>query len=885
MLSRAIGAFIVSTAALCAQDGNALFRDTIQPVLAKSCLPCHNQKLKQAGLDLSSREAALKGSETGPVIVSGKPEDSRLYKLVAHISQPGMPFQSPKLPDDTIAKIAEWIKAGAPYGTEAASPDGVDLAEVRKHWAFRKPAKPSPPAVRNQSWVRNPIDAFVAAGQEKRGLAPLPEADKRTLLRRVYIDLTGLPPDSAEVAAFLADSSPKAYEKVVDKLLASPRYGERWGRHWLDIWRYSDWYGYRKTGQVRYSQKHIWRWRDWTIEALNQNKPYSRMIEEMLAGDELAPGDPNVARATGYLARNYYMFNRNVWLQDTVEFTSAAFLGLTLKCARCHSHKYDPIPHADYYRFRAFFEPHEVRIDRVAGQADRDKDGLPRVYDADASKPTYRFVRGNENNPDLSTPLEPAVPQLFGKVDLKIQPVTLPADAYFPDGRPFIPDDLRAQAKAAVEKAEADLNKAREKKSAEPLITAASKRVDAAKAAIPALEARIKADQSAMATPVPDNIEQLAEEARKLEHGANVVAAEADLIQAHYEFDQARANPEKTDEKKLSAATNKLEAALKSLKEPAEGYTPMGPKYPATSSGRRLALANWIASKDNPLTARVAINHMWLRHFGKPLVPTTFNFGRNAKPPTHPELLDWLAVEFMDRGWDMKAIHRLMVTSSAYRMQSSGYTANSPQMKIDADNTWLWHMNSRRLEAEAVRDSILALAGKLDTTMYGADVDPDKSEDVYRRSIYFRQTPDMQVEMLKVFDVASPNECFQRSESVVPQQALALSNSSLSFDMARVLAGELNSPASAWAGEPPPARDFVRLAFERILGRQPSRDEATASLEYLESQAALYKNSAGLDRFASGGHAHVQPAADPAQHARESLVHVLFNHNDFVTVR
>jgi hypothetical protein len=876
MLYRSITVFFASVLGGWAQDGSALFRESIQPVLEKNCLTCHNQKLKQAGLDLSTRESAMKGSENGPVIVPGKPEDSRLYKLVAHVSEPGMPFKGPRLADATIAKIAEWIKAGVPYGAEAASPDGVDLAEVRKHWAFRKPVRPMPPPVRNQIWVRNPIDAFVAAEHEKHGLSPLAEADKRTLLRRVYIDLIGLAPSPAEVAAFLADSSPDAYEKVVDKLLASPRYGERWARHWLDIWRYSDWYGYRKTGQVRYSQRHIWRWRDWTIDALNQNKPYSRMIEEMLAGDELAPGDPDTVRATGYLARNYYMFNRNVWLQDTVEFTSAAFLGLTLKCARCHSHKYDPIPHADYYRFRAFFEPHDVRIDRIPGQADREKDGLARVYDADNSKPTYRFVRGNENNPDTSLPLEAAVPQLFGRVDLHIQPVNLPVDSYFPDGRRFVPHDLRAAARAEGEKAEAELKKAREKPEPEAVIAAAKKSVEAANAAIPALEARIRADQAAMATPVPENIEQLAEEARKLEHAANLLSAEADLIRAHYDFDQARANPGKVDEKKLAAATAKLESALKALKEPAEGYTPMGPKYPTVSSGRRLALARWIASRDNPLTARVAINHMWLRHFGKPLVPTVFNFGRNAKPPTHPELLDWLAVELMDRDWDMKAMHRLMVISSAYRMQSSSYNADSPQMKIDADNTWLWHMNVRRLEAEAVRDSMLALAGKLETTMYGPDIDPDKGEEVYRRSIYFRQTPDMQVDMLKVFDVASPNECFQRSESVVPQQALALSNSPLSFNMARVLASELNELSP---------RDFVRAAFERILGRLPSAEEVRTSLGFLQSQAGLYANSAGLHHFDTGARSRVEPAADPAQRSRESLVHVLLNHNDFVTVR
>ena len=874
MLRWSAGLLLICAGSAVAQDPSALYRDSIQPILQANCLACHNQTVKQNGLDLSTRESLLRGSEHGPVVVLGKPEDSRLYKLVAHVSEPGMPFKGKKLPDDAIAKLAEWIKAGVPYGE--ASPDGINLAEVRQHWAFRQPVKPALPVVRNRGWVRNPVDAFVAAEHEKRGVSPLPQADQRTLLRRVYLDLTGLPPTPAEMTAFLADQSPQAYEKVVDKLLASPRYGERWGRHWLDIWRYSDWYGWRKQNQVRYSQRHIWRWRDWTIESVNENKPYARMIEEMLAGDEIAPGDPNTVRATGYLARNWYMFNRNVWLQDSVDFTSAAFLGLTMKCARCHTHKYDPIPHADYYRFRAFFEPHDVRIDRVPGQADTVKEGLARVYDADLSRPTHRFIRGNEASPDTSVALQPAVPQLFGPVDLGIRPIPLPVEAYFPDGRPFVPGDMIAQAKEAIEKAEAELKKAREKPEAAPVIAAAEKRLEGAKAALPALEARIKADLASTATPVPENAEQLAEEARKLERAANVLTAEADLILAHHQFDQARSDPAKTDEKKLAAATSKLDAALKLLKEPAEGYTPLGPKYSTTSSGRRLALARWIGSRDNPLTARVAINHMWLRHFGKPLVPTVFNFGRNGKPASHPELLDWLATEFMERNWDMKSMHRLMVTSSAYRLRSSGYSSDAPQVKADPDNVWLWRANVHRMEAETVRDSMLALAGKLDAKMYGPDIETEKSEEVYRRSIYFRHAPDMQVEMLKVFDVASPNECFQRSESIVPQQALALANSELSQEMARVLAEELSKP-----GED----DFIAAAFDRILNRAPSAEEMKASLEYLRSQAALYSDVSRLTPFAGGQKTRVKRSSDPAQRARESLIHVLFNHNDFVTVR
>jgi hypothetical protein len=783
--------------------------------------------------------------------------------MVAHVSEPGMPFNGKKLPEDVIAKFAEWIRQGIPYGEPLADADAVNTEEARKHWAFRKPVRPAVP----QGAKGNPIDAFLAVERGKRKLTPLPEADRRTLLRRVFLDLTGVPPTDQQMAAFLADRSPRAYENVVDELLNSPQHGERWGRHWLDVWRYSDWYGWRVQNQVRYSQRHIWRWRDWTVESINQNKPYDRMIVEMLAGDEVAPADPQVTRATGFLGRNWYMFNRNVWLQDTVEYTSTAFLGVTLKCARCHNHKYDPIPQTDYYRFRAFFEPHEVRTDRVAGQADTMKDGLARVYDADASKPTYRFVRGNEANPDTAVVLQPGVPQLFGKPDLKIEPVPLPVESYFPDGRQFVPKDLLDQAKGEIEKAETDLKKAKEKPDAAPLIAAAEKRLEAARAAIPALEARIAADLAAMSTPVPENAEELAVKARELEKKANLLKAEAGIIQGQYEFELA-----KTDPKKLGAATAKLDAAVKAIREPAEGYTPIGPKYPTTSSGRRLALARFIASKDNPLTARVAINQMWMRHFGKPLVSTLFNFGKSGKAPTHPELMDWLAVEFMERNWDMKAIHRLMVTSQAYKMQSSEGRQEAAQAKIDPDNTYLWRMNVRRMEAEAVRDSMLVLAGRLDPTMGGPEIDETKGHEVYRRSLYFRHAPDLQMDMLKVFDAASPNECFQRSESIVPQQALALSNSKLSLAMARTIAAQL------------PSGNFVAAAFQRILGREATAAELAESGKYEAAQAAMYRTGQ-LTAFSTGPAALVKPSGDPEQRARESFVHVLLNHNDFVTIR
>ena len=787
------------------------------------CLGCHNAKVKQGGLDLSTREALLLGSEHGPVVTLGNPPDSPLYKVVAHITEPGMPFKGKKLSAAEIQIFEEWVKAGVPYGTSAVDPDAELISDAAKHWAFRMPVK----------GAAKSIDELVEAGRVKKGVKPVAEADQRTLLRRVYLDLIGLPPTPEQIKSFEDGGQ---YEQVVDSLLASPRYAERWGRHWLDIWRYSDWYGYRKSGQVRYSARHIWRWRDWTVEALAKNKPYDRMIQEMLAGDELEPGNPDVARATGFLVRNWYLFNRNVWLQDTAEYTAASFLGVTMKCARCHTHKYDPIPHTDYYKFRAFFESHEVRTDRVAGEADVLKDGLPRAYDANAAAVTYRFIRGNEATPDSSAVMQPGIPRFFGKPELKIEPVTLPLADTFPDAREFVGRDLIAAAKAAIEKAEADWKKAKDKPEPEALIVAAEKDIAFRKADLPALEARLRADLATLQTPVPANAEGLAEEARKLEKQANELKADAEMIRARHDFAS----------NKLVGAATRLEAAAKALKEPAEGYTPIGPKYPSTSSGRRLALAKWITAKDNPLTARVAMNHMWARHFGAPLVATVFNFGKSGQEPTNPALLDWLAVQFMERGWDMKAMHRLMVTSKTYRLAS---TVEPEQMKADPDNVSLWRMNVRRMEAEVVRDSALAVAGKLDLTMGGPEIDETKGHEIYRRSLYFRTAPDLQMDLMKAFDAASPIECFQRSESIVPQQALALANGKLGFVVARAVEADLAKVTEPAA--------FVRAVFERLLGRAPKDGELRESVAYLNGPSK----------------------------GRESLVHVLLNHNDFVTVR
>jgi len=929
--------------------GQKLFSESVQPLFESTCLKCHSPETKASGLDLSTRDAVLAGGENGKVIEPGRAKDSKLYKAVAHIAEPHMPFRSERLPQETIDSLAQWVDAGAPFEGKLEASSGAIRST---HWAFQSPRGPSVPQVKNQAWVRNPVDAFVSAKRQEKGLEPVGPADKRTLLRRVYLDLVGLPPTQEEMQAFLDDDSPNAYAKMVEKLLDSPRYGERWGRHWMDVWRYSDWYGWPEQNQVRYSHRHVWRWRDWIVESLNDDKSYDRMVREMIAGDELEPENEDMVRATGYLARNWYMFNRNVWLQNTVEYTASSFLGITLKCARCHDHKYDPLLQTDYYRFRAFFEPHKIRMDRVPGEPDTMKNGLSRAYDAEAGAQTYRFIRGNENNPDEAHPLSPGVPRMFGNPDLRIEPKDLPPDVYYPAIREFVHKDLLAKAEKDIKEAETSLAEAKKElaeikdklaeanrseprlladgnraveaagaeevsatdkelldglRHAEDKVALAEKRVVAARADLPALEARIAADKAKYGTLSDADVDALAATALKKEREARILKAEADMLEARQELTEALLNPnpkpedEKAakeqsvkkdgkeddekkfaDEKRIKEAQSKLQAALDALKGPGETYTAIGESYPRTTTGRRTALARWIANKENPLTARVAVNHIWLRHFGEGIVSTMFNFGSSGQAPSNPELLDWLAMEFMDSGWSMKHMHRLMVSSNTYQMLSSAPTESANREK-DPDNIYLWRMNPRRMEAEAVRDSLLYLSGQLESDMGGEEIAADKGQELFRRSLYFQHTPDTQMTFLRLWDAASPNECFRRSESITPHQALSLSNSKLSLEMSRTLAGIVNDTVGS---SPDSASEFVGNTFDKLLGRLPTDEERTESETYIREQTALYVDAGDLKRFETGEkNEKVPPASDPHLRARESFVHVMFNHNDFVTIR
>ncbi|HEV8291242.1 MAG TPA: DUF1549 and DUF1553 domain-containing protein, partial [Tepidisphaeraceae bacterium] len=686
-------------------------------------------------------------------------------------------------------------------------------------------------------------------------------------LRRVYLDLIGLVPTPAELAAFEQDQSPDAYEKVIDRLLNDPRYGERWGRHWMDIWRYSDWAGWTGGNQIRDSQPHIWRWRDWIVESLNKDAPYDQMLTDMLAADELYPEDNDKLRATGFLVRNYKMLSREQWLEDTIKHTSMAFLGLTMGCAKCHDHQFDPIAQKDYYQMRAFFEPHQVRIDRLPGELDTFKNGIARAYDADV-KPTLFFIRGDERHPDNDRKIEPGVPTFLGG-SLKIERKQLPRYAAHPDFRPFVMNDTIA----ASEKSLAEARKAFETAKADPKTTAAKLSdlelnvwiLENRHVATVAVIECEKLREAAVAAGRSEKDEGYKKDERWIKQAR--MALEHQRLAGFYEATRnlmQLQNAAKKDSAKLKEAEKTVAKSYEEFTEPLNNSFKQRSTndYPDQTSGRRTAFAKWLVNSINPLTARVAANHIWLRHFGTGIVPTPADFGRNGRPPTHPQLLDFLATELITQKWQMKPIHRLIVTSATYRMAS---TLDESDSKIDPDNTYLWRAPSRRMEAELVRDNILYATGQLDPTMGGPEIDQNLGLVSRRRSIYLRIAPEKEVEFLKLFDSPNPNECYERRPSVVPQQALAMSNSELIINHSRTLAAELSEQAGG------DDQKFINLAFLQILSRPPTAEEQSLCLRALASHPTTSPTT--------------RPTDAPRLRPRQNLVLVLFNHNDFVTIR
>ncbi len=967
---------------------------------------------------------------------------------------------------DQIALIRTWIQQGA------AAADEQTPTSPTQHWAFQKIERPTIPATFANSQLDNPIDALLAAKRAELGLRTQPQATRSILIRRLYLDLIGLPPTHEQ----LDDERP--WHQIVDELLASPHHGERWARHWMDIWRYCDWYGLGT--QLRFSQKHLWHWRDWIVDSLNEDIGYDRMILEMLAGDELAPDDPEVIVATGYLARNYYLFNRTSWLDNTIEHTSKAFLGLTMNCAKCHDHKYDPITHVDYYRFRAIFEPHQVRLDPIPGVTDFEQDGLPRVFDDHVDIETYLHLRGDPKNPDKDRKIDAGVPAILASFATEIKPIALPVSAYAPGARSYVQGNRLDEAQTAIAAAEQQVTEAKKKLaempdeepepseetpfqideefdqpnselwkligdgwqyrdgalhqttsthdpqlvrllrplprdfelscdytttggatyksvtfrfdqsednqyanyvyssahapgpkvqvaltrqgtstypatgrrnfqievgkryqlrfavrgtlvnvwlddqfliayrlpdrrdgflslsgfdatvafdsitirslSNETVLTEAQNKIVAsvsdAPAAVAVAEAKLAAAKAKVrsieATIAADTAKfrpgEAANEAAEAARRAARLQAESQKALATYQMlaDAADSNKLGEAKKQLAAANKKLadietgefqyesiRGAKKALETPADKEQDYPATYSPTSTGRRLALAKWIASAENPLTARVAVNHVWMRHFGTPLVESVFDFGLRAKQPLHSELIDLLAAEFIDSGWSFQHLHRLIVTSQTYQLGSSNRDCEASTMAADPSNQYYWRMNSRRMESQVVRDSFLKLAGKLDTKIGGPSIDPGANS--RRRSIYFKSSPDQQDKFLNMFDDADVLQCYRRSESIVPQQALALSNSSLSIEMAANIAEQISTSL-----DDPNRGAFIEETFYLLLGRTPIDSETSECARFFADMATI---NAGAQ------------ADETEKRIRARFVQAILNHNDFISIR
>lgn len=808
----------------------------IKPLLAEKCGACHGAVRQKSGLRLDAGSLILKGGKHGPAIVPGKPSASLLIEKVSTVSaEERMPpeGEGKALSAAEIALLADWIAAGAPFPKDEAI-----VGDPAQFWSHLTPQKAELPKATGEFF--NEIDAFWPAPS---GLEP----DRATLFRRVYLDLTGLPPSREEWRAYMADDSPGAYERVVDNLLERPEFGERWGRHWMDVWRYCDWHG--SANEIRYSQRHIWRWRDWIVRSLNADLGYDCMIVAMLAGDEIAPEDPDTVAATGFIGRNWYKFDRNVWMREVVEHTAVGFLGATLKCARCHDHKFDPIAQEDYYRFRAFFEPHGVRTDRLSAATPNEAfvdaglpvltDGLARVFDKTPEAPTYIFERGDDRYPIKEKAVTPGVPAILGGGAIAIRPVDLPLRSWAPMLTPEILSELRSLADEKIAAAEA---------------SGVALKLAAAQSEREALEARIAADVAKHLDGAPaEKLAVLAAEAAKKERAAAVLAAEA-LVAEKEAALAAKKAPE--TEKAVADAKKARDTAVANAKKTDAIYTPLGEVFPKTSTGRRLALARWIADPQNPRTARVAVNQVWMRHFGKPLVEPVFDFGmRSGKTPGHLALLDWLAVDFMEHGWSFKRLHRQIVTSAAYRKSSV----------------------ARRLEAEAIRDSVLAISGTLDRTQGGREIPFTQDQAVPRRSLYFQTAPNRQSVWLTLFDAASTEECYARQPSVIPQQALALMNAAMTSEAARRVAARHAAL---------PDDEYVAAAFEEILSRGPTRAEVERCVRFLEETASFlsgYSAGRGLGEILPPSKGAISAAVDvPSRRARENLAHTLFNHNEFV---
>jgi mono/diheme cytochrome c family protein/uncharacterized coiled-coil protein SlyX len=801
------------------------FEKEIRPLLARNCFECHGPVEKPGGgVRLDSRAAILQGGESGAVVTPGKPEESLLIEAVRYRSVE-MPPKG-KLPDDQIAKLTRWVEIGMPWPKDDEQPEPASHGKAfeitdaqRRFWSFQPIASAAPPPVNDVAWPLNEIDRFILAKLEARQLAPNRPADRRTLLRRVTFDLTGLPPTMAEIDSFVTDNDAGALETVVDRLLGSKQYGERWGRHWLDVVRYAD-----TAGDVAdYPIPQAYRYRNYVIDAMNSDKPYDVFVREQLAGDILAKTAPRerfaeLTTATGYVAitkRFGYDRYRDMHLVigDTLDTLGKSILGLSIGCARCHDHKFDPISSADYYALYGIF--------------------ASTVYPFPGSEEAQRPV-------DFAPLLPPA------------------------EAAPLLAAHAAALAEAAteIERQQAELTVLNEQ--------------------LAQLKNRPSEPQSTTAgSPTPSADEQ----ARKIED------LNSQLVQRQQALATARANHQRLStqppwDTAYAVGEGKPQDCPIHLRGDPTRQGPEQPRRfleilggaqvaPDTTGSGRLQLADWLVSRSNPLTARVIVNRIWQHHFGKGLVSSPSDFGSRGSAPSHPELLDYLATQFMNGGWSIKKMHRLMVLSRAYQMSSAD---RDDALAVDPANELLWRMDSHRLDVECIRDAILAISGQLDSATGSAHPFPPVSTWNFTvhtpfkanypstlRSVYLMTQRIQKDPFLALFDGADPSaSTAQRTLTTTPSQALFMMNDPFMHEQSLPFAARLVSITGD---------DAMRVdhAFELAYGRLPTSEETQGAIGFL---AEYQSRSSALNL----------PQRDQVLHAWAGYLRVLLASNEFLYV-
>jgi cytochrome c553 len=745
---------VAASPALADDSPETFFELKVRPVLATECLSCHGGKKTSGGLSVATREALIKGGDRGPAIVVGDPDRSLLIQAIRKSHDEVRMPPEKRLSEQTVADVARWIAQGASWPSTRPGP-GPDataaVAPPAPHWAFEKVRAPMPPPDPT-GWSAGPIDRFIAARRAAAGLRPVRRADRRTLIRRATFDLIGLPPSPGEIRAFLDDRGPDAYARLIDRLLASPHYGERWGRHWMDVAHYADTAG----DNADYPVPEAVRYRDYIIDAFNRDKPYDRFVREQLAGDVLARGKagPEYAEsvaATGFLAlsRRYATGPYELWhltLEDAIETTGRAFLGLTLRCARCHDHKFDPVTQRDYYAFYGMFASTAFPY---AGSEEFQSKGIPRsgfvpLVDPARAEPEWKAYRERMAELERLIPsIESAgdggrLPPLkaeYSRLKRTSMPPALPAAYAVAEGKPI----------------DVPLQRRGEPGSPGPV--------------------------------VPHGVPRFA-----------FLAAEA-------------------------------------------------PPPAATGSSGRYELAQWLTRPGHPLTARVMVNRIWQHHFGRGIVATPSNFGVRGEAPTHPELLDWLAATFVDDGWSIKALHREILLSETYQLASDDEPRNA---SLDPADRWLWRFPRRRLDAESIRDAMLAVSGRLDVSRPACHPFPpiedwhwtqhDAFKTVYasdHRSVYLMTQRLVRHPFLALFDGPDTNTSTDvRSRSTVPLQALYFLNNPFVLGCAEGLAGRMIA-----AGDR--TTDRIAHGFELAWGRPPEPDERDRAFRFVGDAASV----------------------------------------------